>query len=243
MRDHVQDYVASCGICQTHKSSTLFPAGLLQPLPIPSQIWQDISMDFIDGLLASRGVSVIFVVVDRLSKYAHFLGLKHPYTAVDVAGTFTSKIVKLHGFPASIVSDRNKIFLSSFWKECFKQAGTAVSQLKPVVGTPPVVTPLPQAFASTGELVVVPETVLDTRYTKSGCLEVLIQWTGLPQHESTWNLGWEIAKQYPDFQIEDKLRFVGRGIDTLQKVYFRKKLQKKKDGVEVQVAEQERSAT
>lgn len=98
-----------------------------------------------------------------------------------------------------------------------------VSQLKPVVGTPPQVTPLPQSFSSTGELLLRPEAVLGTRYTPNGCLEVLIQWTGLPSHESTWNFGWEIQRQFPEFQLEDKLRFVGRGIDTLQQVYFRKR--------------------
>ncbi|GJW21472.1 putative mitochondrial protein [Tanacetum coccineum] len=94
--------------------------GLLQPLPIPQQIWQDVSMDFIDGLPVSNGKTVIMVVVDRLSKYAHFVSMAHPYTAVQVAGLFLDNIYKLHGLPKTIVSDRDKVFTSLFWKSLFK---------------------------------------------------------------------------------------------------------------------------
>jgi len=93
--------------------------GLLQPLPTPKGVWQDLTMDFIEGLPKSEGFSVILVIVDRLTKYAHFLALKHPYSAATIAQTFLDNIVKLHGFPLSITTDRDPIFVSNFWKQLF----------------------------------------------------------------------------------------------------------------------------
>jgi hypothetical protein len=73
-------------------------------------------MDFIEALPKCEGYSMILVVVDRFTKYAHFLPLKHPYTVTSVAQLFFSNIVKLHGLPKTIVSDRDKVFASAFWK-------------------------------------------------------------------------------------------------------------------------------
>jgi transposase InsO family protein len=104
----------------------LHPSGLLQPLPVPSVVWQDISLDFVEGLPKVAGKSVILTVVDRFSKYAHFIPLSHPYTAESVACVFFAEIVRLHGIPVSIVSDRDPVFTSSFWRGLFRASGSTL---------------------------------------------------------------------------------------------------------------------
>jgi hypothetical protein len=110
----VQDFVRSCVTCQRNKMEQLHPAGLLQPLQVLSMVWADIAMDFVEALPKVSGKSIILMVVDRFSKYAHFIPLGHPYTATTMARAFFSGIIRLHGLPSSIVSDRDPTFTSYF---------------------------------------------------------------------------------------------------------------------------------
>jgi hypothetical protein len=114
MRIDLKHYIRSCDMCQRQKHETLLPAGFLQPLPILHRVWAEISMDFIEGLSLSPGASVIIVVVDRLSKYAYFVSIAHPFTATKITNVFMNNVFKLHGISISIISDRDAIFTSSF---------------------------------------------------------------------------------------------------------------------------------
>lgn len=114
MHSLVTSVVASCDVCQRSKPDNAAYPGLLQPLPIPTTVWSEVSMDFIEGLPNSHSKSLILVVVDRLSKYAHFIALSHPYTAITVAQVFLDFIYRLHGMPTTIVSDRDAVFMSQF---------------------------------------------------------------------------------------------------------------------------------
>lgn len=110
----VRGGVRTCSICQRFKTNNSPYPGLLQPLPVPQTLFSDSSMDFITGLPKSLGKEVIFVVVDRLTKYGHFFALSHPYSAMDVAKVFMDGVFKLHGFPTTIVLGRDPHFLSNF---------------------------------------------------------------------------------------------------------------------------------
>jgi hypothetical protein len=124
MKQDIHNFVAECDVCQHNKGQIVKSSGTLQPLLIPPTIWKDISMDFITGLPKSGNKSVIMVVVDRLSKYAHFCILQHPFTASTVAQIFMDHVFKLHGMPHSIFFYRDPTFTSNFWQELFKIQGT-----------------------------------------------------------------------------------------------------------------------
>ncbi|WVZ24525.1 hypothetical protein V8G54_003069 [Vigna mungo] len=127
MQQDVKQFVQNCLICQQAKSVNSLPLGLLQPLPVQNQIWEDVAMDFITHLPKSQGYTVIMVVIDRLSKYAHLCPLKADYKNKQVAEAFMKTVIKLHDFPKTIVSDRDKVFVSNFWQHLFKLSGTTLN--------------------------------------------------------------------------------------------------------------------
>ncbi|CAI7852328.1 unnamed protein product [Closterium sp. NIES-53] len=124
MLTDVQRHVASCPTCQLMKLSRKRPAGQLQPIPPPERAWQQVTMDFVTRLSArASGNDVILVVVDRLTKMAHFAACKKSITAEETARLFISTIVRLHGIPAAIISDRDTKFTSNFWWNLWQQFG------------------------------------------------------------------------------------------------------------------------
>lgn len=129
MTRDIRRYVTGCVHCHVNKPSNRKPAGLLQPLPIPRARWADISMDFISGIPVSPDTrhDCILVVVDRLSKMAHFIPCFKDIDARECAALFVKEIFRLHGMPASIVSDRDKLFTSKFWRALFENLGTTLA--------------------------------------------------------------------------------------------------------------------
>jgi hypothetical protein len=125
MKRDIVFFIARCDVCQRVKAEHQRPAGLLQPLKIPVWKWEEVGMDFITGLQRSnRGNDSIWVIVDRLTKVAHFIPVKTTLDGRQLANLYISRIVSLHGVPKSIMSDRGSQFTSRFWRKLHEALGT-----------------------------------------------------------------------------------------------------------------------
>lgn len=121
MRKDIKSFVKTCQICQQCKSSRQVALGKLNPLPIPSQPWKSVSLDFIVKLPVSLGYDSILVVVDRLSKMAHFIPCQESISAAYTAKLYLLHVFRFHGLPDDIISDRGPQFRSGFWKTLWQQ--------------------------------------------------------------------------------------------------------------------------
>ncbi|KAB2607658.1 S ribonuclease [Pyrus ussuriensis x Pyrus communis] len=125
MKREIAEYVSKCAVCQQVKAERKKPFGLMQPLPVPEWKWENITMDFVYKLPRTHnGFDGIWVIVDRLTKSAHFIPVREKYSLSRLAELFISKIVKYHGVPVSIVSDRDPQFTSKFWVAFQEALGT-----------------------------------------------------------------------------------------------------------------------
>jgi hypothetical protein len=121
MKIEIACYMARCDSCRRVKAIQMKTAGPLQSLPIPTWKWEDISMDFIVGLpRTAKGFDSIWVIVDRLTKIAHFLPIRVKYTVATYAELYIAHVLNLHGVPKTIVSDHGPQFVSKFWEELHK---------------------------------------------------------------------------------------------------------------------------
>ena len=127
LKKDVKGYVDGCGACQRGKGKHQ-NTGLYMPLPVPKAPWEHISMDFVMGLpMTARKKNAILVVVDRFSKMAHFVACAEQVNAVKCADLVYTEVVRLHGLPLTITSDRDGRFMSAFWKTLWKRVGTKLN--------------------------------------------------------------------------------------------------------------------
>ncbi|PNY01683.1 retrotransposon-related protein [Trifolium pratense] len=125
MKKEIAEFVYACLICQKSKVEHQKPSGLLQPMFVPEWKWDSIAMDFVSGLPRTvKGNDSIWVIVDRLTKSAHFIAFKTGTSIPKLAEMYVDQIVRLHGVPSSIVSDRDPRFTSRFWESLQEAVGT-----------------------------------------------------------------------------------------------------------------------
>ena len=110
LKEDVMHHIKECNTCQANKDEHTHPTRLLQPLIIPEHKWESISMEFITGFPKAQGKYCIFVVVDRLTKFAHFFSITTDYSATQVTDIFFQEVFRLHGLPKTIVSDMENRF-------------------------------------------------------------------------------------------------------------------------------------
>ncbi len=127
MARDIRCFVLACSVCAVSKTSNRPSAGLLQPLSVPSRPWSHISLDFVTGLPASSGNTVVLTVVDRFSKAAHFIPLPKLPSARETAVAVIDHVFRIHGLPTDVVSDRGPQFVSKFWSEFCRLLGATVS--------------------------------------------------------------------------------------------------------------------
>ncbi|MCH83701.1 retrotransposon protein [Trifolium medium] len=125
MKRQISEFVYACLVCQKSKIEHQKPSGLLQPLFVPEWKWDSIAMDFVGGLpKTANGNEVIWVIIDRLTKSAHFIALKTGMLVPKLAEIYIEQVVRLHGIPSSIISDRDPRFTSRFWESLQEALGT-----------------------------------------------------------------------------------------------------------------------
>jgi hypothetical protein len=124
LKQSVMTFVQQCQTFQQAKIERIKSSGLSEPLPVPSQAWEIICLDFIEGLPISDRHNALLVVVDKFTKYGHFIPLTDPFTTLQIAQLFMSHVYKLHGLLKAIISDRDRIFTSAVWQELFQLSDT-----------------------------------------------------------------------------------------------------------------------
>jgi hypothetical protein len=129
LKNDVQRFGGECLVSQQNKVETIKTPYLLKPLAILIQRWENVSMDFIIGLPKSEGKSVNMVIVYRLTKYAHFCTLSHPFKASTISTALMDTVQMLHDNPKIIVSDRHPMFTGHFWTKIFSCLGTQLAHI------------------------------------------------------------------------------------------------------------------